>query len=121
MGGWVVGGWLVSWLDVLNIISCSRGCSWSIVLCNCGSVFICVRLHIPSLIKNSHCMCEQPDGTSSIIALNLWHNHPCIVFHRFVVACSAWKSCPETDSKKLVQMIFHAFHDMLQLMNTAHL
>ncbi|OBS68279.1 hypothetical protein A6R68_03179, partial [Neotoma lepida] len=40
---------------------------------------------------------------------------------RFVVACSAWRSCPETDSEKLVQMTFLAFHDMIQLMNTAHL
>ncbi|MBZ3872666.1 Peroxisomal carnitine O-octanoyltransferase [Sciurus carolinensis] len=40
---------------------------------------------------------------------------------RFVVACSAWKSCPETDAEKLVQQIFRAFHDMIQLMNTAHL
>lgn len=40
---------------------------------------------------------------------------------RFVVACSAWKSCPETDGEKLVQLIFRAFHDMMQLMNSAHL
>lgn len=40
---------------------------------------------------------------------------------RFVVACSAWKSCPETDAEKLVRLIFHAFHDMIQLMNSAHL
>ncbi|XP_062955916.1 peroxisomal carnitine O-octanoyltransferase isoform X2 [Cynocephalus volans] len=40
---------------------------------------------------------------------------------RFVVSCTAWKSCPETDAEKLVQLIFVAFHDMIQLMNTAHL
>ncbi|XP_037366543.1 peroxisomal carnitine O-octanoyltransferase isoform X2 [Talpa occidentalis] len=40
---------------------------------------------------------------------------------RFLVACSAWKSHPETDAEKLVQQIFCAFHDMMQLMNTAHL
>lgn len=40
---------------------------------------------------------------------------------RFVVACSAWKSCPETDAEKLVELIFRAFHDMMQLMNSAHL
>ncbi|XP_066096540.1 peroxisomal carnitine O-octanoyltransferase [Saccopteryx bilineata] len=40
---------------------------------------------------------------------------------RFVVACSAWNSCPETDAEKLVQLIFCAFHDMIQLMNPAHL
>ncbi|EPQ13908.1 Peroxisomal carnitine O-octanoyltransferase [Myotis brandtii] len=40
---------------------------------------------------------------------------------RFVVACSAWKSCAETDAEKLVQLIFHAFQDMMQLMNSAHL
>uniref|UniRef100_A0A3Q2I3R7 Peroxisomal carnitine O-octanoyltransferase n=1 Tax=Equus caballus TaxID=9796 RepID=A0A3Q2I3R7_HORSE len=41
--------------------------------------------------------------------------------NRFVVACTAWKSCPETDAEKLIEQIFHAFHDMIQLMNTAHL
>lgn len=40
---------------------------------------------------------------------------------RFVVACSAWKSCPETDAEKLVELIFRAFHDMMQLMTSAHL
>lgn len=40
---------------------------------------------------------------------------------RFVVACSAWKSCAETDAEKLVQLIFHAFQDMMQLMDSAHL
>nr|XP_004662354.1 peroxisomal carnitine O-octanoyltransferase [Jaculus jaculus]XP_045016848.1 peroxisomal carnitine O-octanoyltransferase [Jaculus jaculus]XP_045016849.1 peroxisomal carnitine O-octanoyltransferase [Jaculus jaculus]XP_045016850.1 peroxisomal carnitine O-octanoyltransferase [Jaculus jaculus] len=40
---------------------------------------------------------------------------------RFVVACSAWKSCTETDAEKLVRLIFHAFHDMMLLMNSAHL
>lgn len=40
---------------------------------------------------------------------------------RFVVACSAWKSCAETDAEKLIQLIFHAFQDMMQLMDSAHL
>ncbi|XP_031310679.1 peroxisomal carnitine O-octanoyltransferase [Camelus dromedarius] len=40
---------------------------------------------------------------------------------RFVVACAAWKSCPETDAEKLVQLIFRAFHDMMRLVNPAHL
>uniref|UniRef100_A0A8P0SWL3 Peroxisomal carnitine O-octanoyltransferase n=1 Tax=Canis lupus familiaris TaxID=9615 RepID=A0A8P0SWL3_CANLF len=40
---------------------------------------------------------------------------------RFVVICSTWKSCPETDAEKLVLLVFHALHDMMQLMNTAHL
>ncbi|XP_023591823.1 peroxisomal carnitine O-octanoyltransferase isoform X4 [Trichechus manatus latirostris] len=40
---------------------------------------------------------------------------------RFVVSCTAWKSCAETDAEKLVQLVFHAFHDMMQLMNTAQL
>ncbi|XP_044535565.1 peroxisomal carnitine O-octanoyltransferase isoform X1 [Gracilinanus agilis] len=40
---------------------------------------------------------------------------------RFVVACTAWKSCAETDAEKLVRMVFHCFHDMMQLMNTAQL
>lgn len=40
---------------------------------------------------------------------------------RFLLACSAWKSCPETDAAKLLQQIFLAFHDMMHLMDTAHL
>ncbi|XP_068942217.1 peroxisomal carnitine O-octanoyltransferase [Petaurus breviceps papuanus] len=40
---------------------------------------------------------------------------------RFVVACTAWKSCAETDAEKLVRMIFQCFQDMMQLTNTAHL
>ncbi|KAM5236783.1 peroxisomal carnitine O-octanoyltransferase [Ctenodactylus gundi] len=40
---------------------------------------------------------------------------------RFVVACTAWKSCPETDSEKLVEEVFRAFYDMIQLVSTAHL
>ncbi|XP_027247344.1 peroxisomal carnitine O-octanoyltransferase isoform X2 [Cricetulus griseus] len=59
------------------------------------------------------------------VVVPMVHNGYGFFYHirddRFVVACSAWRSCPETDSKKLVQMTFHAFHDMLQLMNTAHL
>ncbi|KAM5302946.1 peroxisomal carnitine O-octanoyltransferase isoform 1-T4 [Glossophaga mutica] len=38
---------------------------------------------------------------------------------RFVVACSAWKSCPETDAEKLVQQVFRACSDMMQLMTSA--
>ncbi|KAF5927850.1 hypothetical protein HPG69_000756 [Diceros bicornis minor] len=48
-------------------------------------------------------------------------NHLLFVLRRFVVACSAWKSCSETDAEKLIQQVFHAFHDMIQLVNTAHL
>ncbi|EHA97328.1 Peroxisomal carnitine O-octanoyltransferase [Heterocephalus glaber] len=40
---------------------------------------------------------------------------------RFIVACSAWRSCLETDAEKLVEHTFRAFHDMMRLMNTAHL
>ncbi|XP_007531987.1 peroxisomal carnitine O-octanoyltransferase isoform X1 [Erinaceus europaeus] len=40
---------------------------------------------------------------------------------KFLLACSAWKSCPETDAAELLQQIFHAFHDMMHLMNIAHL
>ncbi|XP_036037546.1 peroxisomal carnitine O-octanoyltransferase isoform X2 [Onychomys torridus] len=59
------------------------------------------------------------------VVVPMVHNGYGFFYHirddRFVVACSAWRSCPETDSEKLVEMIFHAFHDMIQLMNTAHL
>uniref|UniRef100_A0A5F9D9C2 Peroxisomal carnitine O-octanoyltransferase n=1 Tax=Oryctolagus cuniculus TaxID=9986 RepID=A0A5F9D9C2_RABIT len=59
------------------------------------------------------------------VVVPMVHNGYGFFYHirddRFVVACSAWKSCPETDAEKLVQLIFHAFHDMMQLMNTAHL
>ncbi|CAJ0964424.1 unnamed protein product [Ranitomeya imitator] len=40
---------------------------------------------------------------------------------RFVVACSAWKSSPETDAEKLVRTVFQNFHDMVQLMVSAQL
>lgn len=59
------------------------------------------------------------------VVVPMVHNGYGFFYHirddRFVVACSSWRSCPETDAGKLVQMIFHAFHDMIQLMNTAHL
>ncbi|XP_036103334.1 peroxisomal carnitine O-octanoyltransferase [Molossus molossus] len=41
--------------------------------------------------------------------------------NRFVVVCSAWNSCPETDAEKLVQMVFQAFCDMMKLMKLAQL
>ena len=59
--------------------------------------------------------------TWSLFVLTLCCNHLLFVLHRFVVSCSAWKSCPETDAEKLVQQVFHAFHDMMQLMETPHL
>ncbi|XP_036614976.1 peroxisomal carnitine O-octanoyltransferase [Trichosurus vulpecula] len=40
---------------------------------------------------------------------------------RFLVACTAWKSCAETDAEKLVRTIFQCFHDMMHLMNAAQL
>ncbi|XP_069815587.1 peroxisomal carnitine O-octanoyltransferase [Dendropsophus ebraccatus] len=40
---------------------------------------------------------------------------------RFVVACTAWKSSPDTDAEKLCRTVFQNFHDMLQLMVSAHL
>ncbi|XP_054420077.1 peroxisomal carnitine O-octanoyltransferase isoform X2 [Pteronotus mesoamericanus] len=40
---------------------------------------------------------------------------------RLAVCCSAWKSCPETDAEKLVQQVFHAFRDIMQLMTPPHL
>ncbi|XP_020843150.1 peroxisomal carnitine O-octanoyltransferase isoform X1 [Phascolarctos cinereus] len=40
---------------------------------------------------------------------------------RFLVACTAWRSCAGTDAEKLVRMIFQCFHDMMQLMDTAKL
>ncbi|XP_029444668.1 peroxisomal carnitine O-octanoyltransferase [Rhinatrema bivittatum] len=40
---------------------------------------------------------------------------------RFVVACTAWKSCPETDAEKLYKTVFQNFHEMAQLMATARL
>ncbi|XP_055128820.1 peroxisomal carnitine O-octanoyltransferase isoform X3 [Symphalangus syndactylus] len=59
------------------------------------------------------------------VVVPMVHNGYGFFYHirddRFVVACSAWKSCPETDAEKLVQLTFCAFHDMIQLMNTTHL
>lgn len=40
---------------------------------------------------------------------------------RFVVACTAWRSSPETDAEKLCRTVFQNFHDMLQLMVIAQL
>lgn len=40
---------------------------------------------------------------------------------RFVVACTAWRSSPETDAEKLCRTVFQNFHDMLQLMVSAQL
>ncbi|XP_006031764.1 peroxisomal carnitine O-octanoyltransferase isoform X1 [Alligator sinensis] len=40
---------------------------------------------------------------------------------RFVVACSAWKSCPETDAEMLCKNMFQCFQDMIQLTATAQL
>ncbi|XP_003782687.1 peroxisomal carnitine O-octanoyltransferase [Otolemur garnettii] len=59
------------------------------------------------------------------VVVPMVHNGYGFFYHirddRFVVACSAWKSCLETDAEKLVQLTFCAFHDMIQLMNPAHL
>ncbi|XP_075067972.1 peroxisomal carnitine O-octanoyltransferase isoform X1 [Mixophyes fleayi] len=40
---------------------------------------------------------------------------------RFVAACVAWKSSPETDADKLLRTVFQSFHEMLQLMLHAQL
>ncbi|EDL84313.1 carnitine O-octanoyltransferase, isoform CRA_a [Rattus norvegicus] len=59
------------------------------------------------------------------VVVPMVHNGYGFFYHirddRFVVTCSSWRSCLETDAEKLVEMIFHAFHDMIHLMNTAHL
>ncbi|XP_008059501.1 peroxisomal carnitine O-octanoyltransferase [Carlito syrichta] len=59
------------------------------------------------------------------VVVPMVHNGYGFFYHirddRFVVSCTAWKSCPETDAEKLVRLVFCAFHDMIQLMNTAHL
>ncbi|XP_020033970.2 peroxisomal carnitine O-octanoyltransferase isoform X1 [Castor canadensis] len=59
------------------------------------------------------------------VVVPMVHNGYGFFYHirddRFVVACTAWKSCLDTDAEKLVQLIFCSFHDMMQLMNTAHL
>ncbi|XP_072010364.1 peroxisomal carnitine O-octanoyltransferase [Engystomops pustulosus] len=40
---------------------------------------------------------------------------------RFVAACTAWKSSPETDADKLLRTVFQNFHDMVDLMVSAQL
>uniref|UniRef100_UPI00398EE150 peroxisomal carnitine O-octanoyltransferase n=1 Tax=Pristiophorus japonicus TaxID=55135 RepID=UPI00398EE150 len=40
---------------------------------------------------------------------------------RIVVACSAWKSCPETDAEELYKGLVQSFHGMIKLMTTAQL
>ncbi|XP_078091263.1 peroxisomal carnitine O-octanoyltransferase isoform X2 [Mustelus asterias] len=40
---------------------------------------------------------------------------------RIVVACSAWKSCPETDAEELYQELAQSFHEMIKLTTTAQL
>ncbi|XP_058534087.1 peroxisomal carnitine O-octanoyltransferase [Ochotona princeps] len=59
------------------------------------------------------------------VVVPMVHNGYGFFYHirddRFIVACSAWKSCPETDAEKLVQLTFDAFHDINQLTNTANL
>ncbi|XP_066484607.1 peroxisomal carnitine O-octanoyltransferase [Tiliqua scincoides] len=40
---------------------------------------------------------------------------------RIVVACTAWKSCAETDAENLCKNVFHSFHEMVKLMVTAQL
>ncbi|XP_053569972.1 peroxisomal carnitine O-octanoyltransferase [Bombina bombina] len=40
---------------------------------------------------------------------------------RFVVACTAWKSNPETDAEKFCQTVFQNFHEMINVMVTAQL
>ncbi|KAK6490777.1 peroxisomal carnitine O-octanoyltransferase [Huso huso] len=40
---------------------------------------------------------------------------------RIVAACTAWKSCPETDADKLFQNLSKSFHDMLQLLTLSQL
>ncbi|KAG9476540.1 peroxisomal carnitine O-octanoyltransferase [Eleutherodactylus coqui] len=41
--------------------------------------------------------------------------------NRIVIACTAWKSSPETDAEKLCRTVFQNFHDMLQLTVSARL
>uniref|UniRef100_A0A8C6BC27 Peroxisomal carnitine O-octanoyltransferase n=1 Tax=Monodon monoceros TaxID=40151 RepID=A0A8C6BC27_MONMO len=59
------------------------------------------------------------------VVVPMVHNGYGFFYHirddRFIVACTAWKSCPETDAEKLVQQTFRAFSDMMQLMDIAHL
>ncbi|XP_078520524.1 peroxisomal carnitine O-octanoyltransferase-like isoform X2 [Lissotriton helveticus] len=37
---------------------------------------------------------------------------------RFVVSCTAWKSCATTDPEKLVKTLFQTFHEMAELVPT---
>ncbi|XP_041039525.1 peroxisomal carnitine O-octanoyltransferase isoform X5 [Carcharodon carcharias] len=40
---------------------------------------------------------------------------------RIVVACSAWKSCPETDAEELYKGLVQSFHEMIKLTIAAQL
>uniref|UniRef100_A0A8C5QWS7 Peroxisomal carnitine O-octanoyltransferase n=1 Tax=Leptobrachium leishanense TaxID=445787 RepID=A0A8C5QWS7_9ANUR len=40
---------------------------------------------------------------------------------RFVVSCSSWKSCPETDAEKFCRTVFLIFQEMIQLTANAQL
>ncbi|KAM8966463.1 peroxisomal carnitine O-octanoyltransferase isoform 1-T1 [Pelodytes ibericus] len=40
---------------------------------------------------------------------------------RFVVACTAWNSSPETDAERLCRTVFQNFHEMIQLTVNAQL
>ncbi|XP_048469646.1 peroxisomal carnitine O-octanoyltransferase isoform X2 [Rhincodon typus] len=40
---------------------------------------------------------------------------------RIVVACSAWKSCPETDAEELYKGLVQSFHEMIMLTTVAQL
>lgn len=95
---------------------------------------------VPSLLYNDACTSHasaptrlMPGGSrASYASSQPCGAFPCCDFRfalhrlllflcRFVVACSAWKSCAETDAERLVQLMFRAFQDMMQLTNSAHL
>lgn len=40
---------------------------------------------------------------------------------RFVMSCTAWKSCPSTDAEKLVRTLFQNFNEMAELVPTSQL
>ncbi|KAL7976565.1 hypothetical protein Chor_008514, partial [Crotalus horridus] len=40
---------------------------------------------------------------------------------RIVVACSAWKSCPDTDAENFCKELFQIFQDIIKLMATAQM
>nr|XP_014345424.1 PREDICTED: peroxisomal carnitine O-octanoyltransferase [Latimeria chalumnae] len=40
---------------------------------------------------------------------------------RIVAACTAWKSCPDTDAEKLYRNLCQSFHEMIELMTEARL